>query len=67
MSKRPTPKKKRARSQTSRQHKAFQNRARKQLSGMVDAMLKLEKNPNYLRLTQELEGKKEKRVTKIKA
>ncbi|PIZ71707.1 hypothetical protein COY07_04470 [Candidatus Peregrinibacteria bacterium CG_4_10_14_0_2_um_filter_43_11] len=63
MAKRSTPKKRQARSQSSRRYKEFQKRAQKKLMGMVDFMKKLDKTG---KLT-DLEPKISSNVTKIKA
>ena len=57
MSKKPTPKKQQANSQTKRRYKAHENRARKKLEGVVDSMKRLAKNPRYAAIKKEIAGK----------
>lgn len=67
MSKRPTPKKKQEHGRSSRRYKAFQNRSREKLMSMVDAMLKLAKNPRFMKIQEEKANKKSEKITTIKA
>ena len=67
MSKRPTPKKQQANSQSSRRYKEFQNKARKKLMGKVEYVKKLQNNKNFLRVKEESAGKETEKITRVKA
>lgn len=67
MAKRSTPKQKLSKDRSKRRYKAFQNRSREKLMSIVDAMLKLRKNPRYSKIQEEKANKKSDKVTTIKA
>lgn len=67
MAKRPTPKKQQANSQSSRRYKAFQNKSRKKLMGMVEFMKRVVKNPRYQAIQEEKGKKGMDKITKIQA
>ncbi|QQR83932.1 hypothetical protein IPJ72_01885 [Candidatus Peregrinibacteria bacterium] len=67
MAKRSTPKKQQANSQSSRRYKAFQNKSRKKLMGMVEFMKRVVKNPRYQAIQEEKGKRGMDKITKIQA
>lgn len=67
MAKRSTPKQQLANGRSTRRYKAFKNKSQKKLMNMVNAVLKLRKNPRYLKIQQEKANKKSTKVTTVKA
>jgi len=67
MSKKPVPKQQQANGRSRRRYKAFQNRSRIKLMNMVTGLLKLAKNPRYLKIQEEKANKKSSKITTVKA
>jgi len=67
MAKRSTPKQQLANGRSTRRYKAFKKKSQRKIMNMVTAMLKLRKNPRYLKIQEEKANKKSDKITTVRA